>query len=291
LISFLRVGKKHLPEKRVKHLGKAHYTQQIFSFILSLCFFFILFCPNDACSQKTKIYYFNPDCGANMLQLSKTFNEIAVENAHGQFSLVPLPNMASLKNDYRSGPLIVSSQYLVNDLAKPQMSSLLQASRNDKFYHNKILIGRKGLIEKNGITGKTISITSLSMQTEEYVLEILFRGYKGQTNKTHLLSVPRDSDALLALVFNQVDGAFIEPETMNLLDQINPTIKEELHIFHTSGYLTLPEVFVDHEDCDTHCQHNLEDFFLEQSTNPEGIDLLRKMCIDRWHKTGDPAKW
>jgi len=280
-----------LSEKRKNQLQRSLY-KQLFSLPIFLVLFPLLFTfPDKACCQQTNIYYFNPDCGSNMLQLSTLFSEIAAENENEQFSLVPLPNMASLRNDYSTGPLIISSQYLVNDLSKPQMISLLQSSRKGKIFHTKILIGRKGLDQKKGITGKTISITSLSLQAEEIVLNTLFRGYKGRTEKTHLLSVPRDSDALLALVFNQVDGAFIEPETMDLLNQINPTIKEELLIFHTSGYLSLPEVFVDPAQCNASCQQNLEDFFLSLHNNPNGLRLLEKMGIDHWQRTGDSMIW
>ena len=179
---------------------------------------------------------------------------------------------------------IFSSWYYVNNKKLYDANPLLIASKDHKTYYNKIIYVHKDsdIKQLEDLKGKTLALASSGKRDYLYLDKVIFKEEINSKSSLIVIAVPKDMDALLALVMQQVDAALVTAESYELLKESAPTYLEDIEAFYISPPIPMPILCTLEENISQETINHIQDVFLTMDENSLGIESMELLQIDKW---------
>jgi len=179
--------------------------------------------------------------------------------------------------------LIISP--IFTDYFKNKELTLLLKSEDfegvDNYY--KAILVKKGTFEKiEDLKDKTMAIVSFGQASEQFFNDYILSNIPQTMNKTiEPLWLKKDFDAILALMFQQVDAACISPLSLDFLKKEKPEFMQQLRVINISKSIKLPCLYsLNNKNNPAH----IIELFEHMKNTATGEKLLKLMGLSKWLK-------
>jgi hypothetical protein len=244
----------------------------------------LVFCTAYADTKYT-IYFYNPETNIN------NFASLKIEFDHylsdyGLFKFQPFSNRETFekviagKND---GVFLLSSwhyQYLAKKLP---IESVLVGVSKGKSMHRKILSTKEQyIINIDSLEGKVVASSGSEDYTKNILVQMLGEGKKDIADSLKILTVPKDIDALMAVVFGMANLALTTEQGLTKLMAINLKQYRKLKHLVASKEVLLPIIARPKQPDER--VNLLLTVIEEMGTSLEGRKKLKMLGIDGWKR-------
>jgi hypothetical protein len=135
---------------------------------------------------------------------------------------------------------IVASYYYTSMQSVYNWKSLLSGYNKGAKTFNKVLVTPLSVTDPLLLKNKSVAAVSLGASSTAYIDSQLPSGLSGKDIR--IVTVSKDIDAIMALGFEQVQGAIVIKASFDKLNQINPDVAKKLHILQELNPVEYPKV-------------------------------------------------
>ncbi|MBN2159261.1 MAG: hypothetical protein JW807_07685 [Spirochaetes bacterium] len=203
----------------------------------------ILLCASTAWS--TTIFVFNPESGTRRIRSAAIGLEDYLKSrgikAKVQIFTNPVDfkqQSARLKPEYA----IVASYFFYSGAAEYGWKPLLSGHRNRVQGFSKILVSGRGIYNPGQLRNKAIATVSLGKETIYFINTQFLQPLGLSVRTVRLVTVSKDIDAIMALGFQQVDGAIVTNQSLASLKRINPTVFNSIKTLRVLPMIAYPKL-------------------------------------------------
>jgi ABC-type amino acid transport substrate-binding protein len=237
----------HAPGSISLPLSKGIICAISFSLILPLllCFFLYLSpLPRSAmATEQIDFFYFNPDSvQSNFSLLTKEIDHFFTSKGYQTHfqAFSQQSDFDLLLATRRPALVLVPAWYFEQFGNEVGLTPLLTPLNGDKASYTKVLLERSKSINDGGLTGKTVAVTSMGINTDQQLTLFFNNGRTFDFANSHLIITPKDADALYALALGQVDLAVVGRNTMEAVGAVNKNILEAVEEVAPSKPVPMP---------------------------------------------------
>jgi ABC-type phosphate/phosphonate transport system substrate-binding protein len=234
-----------------------------------------------AVAAKTPLYFYDPDVNQEKLLDIISGYSAYFEKTGANVVFQPVSSFTAWEQILRKPDLkfaVVPSRLL--DRAPPGAAFepvLVAEQRGSVFYH-KLLVD-KGKGQAGDLRKKTIA-AAVNDDDADSILKLLPTTAK--VEGTLVVTVAKDIDAALAVVFDQADAAIVTPGTIELLKRVNPVAAAKLRtIGETPEILRAPLCQVSGRVSSAD-NRSLREALLAMDKEESGKKILQASGVDRW---------
>lgn len=231
------------------------------------------------------IVFFDPDANHNAIIEIKTWFDAYLQRVAPGLQFQPVQNSAMLEKLVKDGTaryVIVSSAFLKQAAAGTFVPIMLPAKHGDVYYR-KILVDR-GTNPPGDLVGHSIAATlgTTDIATgSKRVLEELRQG-GAKVERTRVIPVSKDIDALLALTFGQADAALVTPASLPVLARINPAAAASFRqVLNTAAIVRSPFCAVESTTTAAERQQ-MQEILKKMSADEDGARAMNTLGFDAW---------
>jgi ABC-type amino acid transport substrate-binding protein len=163
-----------------------------------------------------------------------------------------------------------------------EMEGMLNGSAAQK----KVLSSKIKILDMKDLMGKTIASSSSSSNTQKILQKILGKPYATIISSIHVLEVPKDIDALMAINYGVAFAAITTDATLDLLSSINPKQAKQLKRIGGSADAPLPIVAVNKGNASA---EHLIDLLSDMNKTTKGKEKLQLLGLDAFSKLDTTA--
>ncbi len=251
---------------------------------LAGCLLFLVFCTAYADTKYT-IYFYNPETNIN------NFTSLKIEfdrylSDYGLFKFQPFSDRKTFekfiagKND---GVFLLSSWHYQHLAKKLPIESVLVGVSKGKSMHRKILSTKEQYITNiDSLEGEVVASSGSEDYTKNILVQMLGEGKKDIADSLKILTVPKDIDALMAVVFGMANLALTTEQGLTKLMSINLKQYRKLKHLVASKEILLPIIAKPKQPDER--VNLLLTVIEEMGTSLEGRKKLKMLGIDGWKR-------
>jgi hypothetical protein len=234
-----------------------------------------------ATGDKTTIYFYSSETSINNFKsLKMEFDRYL--SRFGPYELQPFSDRESFDEHIRDKEqciLLLSSWHYAKIYKDNALIAALSGTRNGEKYQKRILVAKDESIN----TGRIASASSIQ-HTISYLKKMLKGKYV--VDKTQILTVPKDIDALMSVGFGMSVLALTTRNALDELQTVNPTLCQKMKVLGEGDeslilIVAVPERFI--KDA-----QGIIATIKNMPIDPEGRENLRMLGLDGWQPL-DPS--
>jgi hypothetical protein len=178
----------------------------------------LFFCTAVSAQESLDLFYFNPDSVQFNFSLLKKEVDQFFQSSNFEIRFQAFSQQADFERlitERRPALVLVPAWYYAQHGKTLALTPLLTPLNNGQPSYSKVLLVRSTtLIKTIDIAGKTVASTTMGPKTSEQLGHFFSNGQPVDFSTSHLITTPKDADALFALVLGQVDLAVVGKETI-----------------------------------------------------------------------------
>lgn len=234
--------------------------------------------------SKNTIYFYNPETNINNYASLKYSFDIYLSN-FGDYQFQPFNNKDIFENSFSKnnhGIYLLSSwhyQYLPSDI---KLQPVMVGVSNGKSTQKKILSVNQSITDISLLKGTTIACSGSEKYTINLLKEMLEHDNSDILPTLNFILVPKDIDALLAVVFGMATAALTSERSLDNFKKINKKQYQSLRPLMESQqyFLTLAAI----PQTENKNAAELLDILEKMGINPGGEIRLRMLGLDGWRR-------
>ena len=239
----------------------------------------------EAAPAQQRILFYDPDANHQaIVQVSAWFNRFLqkVEPNLKFQALTSRKDFQAMLKQKDVAFAIVSSNVLKEVGTKKLEPLLVPAKDNDPYYRKLLLDAGQG--NKGDLRGQNIAATVGSQDKssgKKAVLDELTSGGV-QVSEAIVMPVSKDIDALLALAFGQVQAALVTPDSLLILERLNPVAAKSFRqVYEAPKILRAPLTAVG-KRANPALKTKLKEAFLTMSQDSNGRKAMSMLAFNTW---------
>lgn len=163
------------------------------------------------------------------------------------------------------------------------LKPFLVAVRNGKSTYRKILVcSTRNRQNPSELNGKTMAMTTMGPDRREILKKILFTPLKINARGLTLVEVPKDSDALLALMLGQVDFALVSENNLGVLNRLSAAVERNVVQLEKTNPISMPFLCYREDAVEGDELDRMKNLFLLPPSQSGSGDLMEMLQIDAW---------
>ncbi|RMH69978.1 MAG: hypothetical protein D6675_10805 [Gemmatimonadetes bacterium] len=191
------------------------------------------------------IFIYNPEAGVSNVDKVRQNLIDYLESQHITADVYVFANPDDFQravDQLKPDVAIVASYYYESMKSHYNWKSILAGHYEQTPVFTKVLVVSKSISLVQNLKNKSLATVSAGAVSQEYLNAQLPEELRAQD--VRVMSVSKDIDAIMALGFDQVDGAIVTPSSLEKLRQINPNVVDQLHILQELKPIAYPKVVV-----------------------------------------------
>ncbi|MEW6218696.1 MAG: PhnD/SsuA/transferrin family substrate-binding protein [Thermodesulfobacteriota bacterium] len=231
-------------------------------------------------------YYFYPDSPQSNIGLLKREMDRFLASVDPHLTFQPFVHLVDLERQLAAAPpalAVMPAWLLSRHGAALGLVPLLRPVQDGATSYRKVLLVAKDAgLTPGTLAGRTVATTSLGA-TPGDLLEAMLPPDSGvRVRELRVVTVPKDFDALLALVFRQVDAALVVKHNLAAISAANPTLTANLLPLLETGEMPLPVLCYRHGILSADQLERLRHALAATEASSSRIQLLEALQIDGW---------
>ncbi len=237
-------------------------------------------------SSLSEFYYFNPDSPQSNLsrlkrEMDSFFSQIDYPIAFQPFAR--LFDFDQKLKEKRPAFIFLPEWYLQKYGNELQLRPFLVPVRKTKCsYHKVLLVAKHSDINLKNLKNHSLAMTSLGPEGETILNKILFSDHGIDARELNTVVVPKDSDALFALVLGQVDMALVVKDNMEQIAMINPRILQTVRSLVESTPIPMPVLCYSEGAASPVEIQKIKEIFVNADKKEMRVKIMRMLNIDEW---------
>lgn len=207
--------------------------------VFSLFFFSVA-----SAQEPLELFYFNPDSVQFNFSLLKKEIDQFFQSSNFEIHFQAFSQQADFDRlilERRPALVLVPAWYYAQHGKDLALTPLLTPLNNGQPSYSKVLLIRSTTpIKTTDIAGKTVASTTMGPKTSEQLGQFFSSDHPVDFSTSHLITTPKDADALFALVLGQVDLAVVGKETISEVGGNNQKILDAVREVTPSKPMPLP---------------------------------------------------
>ena len=263
-----------------RYCARPPYAHLVLPVILSL---FMILIVAVAQTGQTVFFYSSETNINNFSSLKVEFDTYL--RKYGVFQFQPFSDRETFEQFASGDPAgvyLVSSWHYKSLREKIPIRPVLVGVSRGRSTQRRVLTSDAALGGLADLKGKTIASSGSELYTRDLLAEML--GDETLLKTVHILAVPKDIDALLAVGFKMADAALTTENSLVKLSGLNPVHHAALKVVATSEETLLPIVATREGSGAT--VEALLGFLEEMGIRHEGSQRLKMLGLDRWKRLG-----
>jgi hypothetical protein len=191
-----------------------------------------------------EFFFYSPQVGTgNLSQLKQTADHF-LRDSETSLSFQPFARFEDLQREFgthRPAFLVVPDWIAMDHCLGEELRPLARPVRDGRVFDRRALVAASEASSATDIDGGSIAAT-VPAAGRGSGSETLAR-FRREHPDVRVIPVPKDIDALLAVGFGQVDGAFVSMTQFELLAAVNPALTGSLHEIGYSIATPFPAVY------------------------------------------------
>lgn len=264
----------------------------IYCFIASALFSLALFSDVGRGASLVDFYYYNPDsCQSNLGYLKREFDGYLMENGFAA-NFQPFTHFVDFYRLSCEAPpsFILVPEWYYRKFGKDLgLRPILVPERQGATSYKKILLVPKHPGKASG-DQEILSFATTSMVQDGVVdaeLEALLLKQQIDSQRLNVIEVPKDSDAILALVLGQVKIALVGEYNLRIISEINPKILSNVKQLQESITVPMPVLCYLENKVDESEVERLVEVFTKMSIEQPKNKIMEMLKIDNWKKISE----
>lgn len=204
----------------------------------------LFFSVSVSAQEPIDLFYFNPDSVQFNFSLLKKEVDQFFQSSDFEIRFQAFSHQADfdrLLMERRPALVLIPAWYFAQHGKDLALTPLLTPLNNGQPSYSKVLLVRStALAKETDIAGKTVAATTMGPQTSEQLGIFFSNGHRVDFSTSHLITTPKDADALFALVLGQVDMAVVGKETIREVGGSNQKILAAVKEIIPSKPMPLP---------------------------------------------------
>lgn len=234
-----------------------------------------------------EFYYFNPDSPQSNLGQLKSEFEAYFFNNNFSYSFQPFTHFADfhrLNSERRPSFIFVPEWYLQKYGKELGLHPLLIPVRNGSTSYEKILLVSKtsaqALTDYDIIPFAMTPMGSNGQQISS--IKELITDELISIQQLNIINVPKDLDAILALVLGQVKMALVAQDNLQIIADVNPRITQSIQKLDKSITVSMPVLCYLEGRVNTDDINKLLETFKHMSAEQPRNKIMEMLQIDDW---------
>jgi hypothetical protein len=204
----------------------------------------LFFCTPALAQDSLDLFYFNPDSVQFNFSLLKKEVDHFFQNSNFEIRFQAFSQQADFDRlimERRPALVLVPAWYYAQHGKELALTPLLTPLNNGQPSYSKVLLIRSTAPVKTAdIAGKTVASTTMGPKTSEQLGRFFSNAPTIDFSTSHLITTPKDADALFALILGQVDLAVVGKETIREVGENNQKILEAVREITPSKPMPMP---------------------------------------------------
>jgi len=274
-------------------LGKKAFLYIAFgaSFVLSLLVGTTGVCISTISSDSPilhEFYYYNPDSPqSNLGRLKQEFDAFLSQN-NFPYTFQPFTHFADfhrLSSEKRPSFILVPEWYYRRYGESLGLKPLLVPVRNGNTSYQKILLVGSGTATAiNDYDIISFAMTTMGPEGEVSVVRDLLTDQLVSLQQLNIINVPKDLDAILALVLGQVKMALVAQDNLQVISDANPKITQMVKKLEKSITVPMPVLCYLEGRVKTKDVERLLEAFRKMASEQPRNKIMEMLQIDDWRK-------
>lgn len=274
-------------------MGKRAYLYIAFwaSFILIFLFGGQSICTSTISANDPlpkEFYYYNPDAPQSNLGLLKKEFEAFLADNNFQYTFQPFTHFADfhrLSSEKRPAFILVPEWYYRKYGESLGLRPLLVPVRDGiASYEKVLLIGPDPATAINDYEIISFAMTTMGPDGEASVVSKLVTEQLVSLQQLNIINVPKDLDAILALVLGQVKMALVAQDNLRIISDVNPRITQKVKKLEKSITIPMPVLCYLEGRVDASDVQRLLETFKKMAAEQPRNTIMEMLHIDDWQK-------
>ena len=236
----------------------------------------------------TEFYYFNPDTSqGNLGNLKREFDQYLLEKGFSA-NFQPFAHFVDFhrrNNERRPSFILVPDWYYRKYGKELGLRPILKPMRNGSTSYQKvILVPKSASAAPNDYEIISFALTSMLQEDVNEELKVLLANQLIDKQQVNMITVPKDLDAILALVLGQVQMALVAEYNLQTIAEINPKILHNVKQLDDTITVPMPVLCYLENRVDDKQVVKLLEIFTGMSKEKPQNKILEMLKIDNWKK-------
>ncbi len=238
-----------------------------------------------------EFYFFNPDSSqSNLGNLTREMDSLLsrIDYPIAFQAFAHLLDFDNLTHKKRPSFLFLPDWYLKKYGDELGLRPFLVPVRKGKVEYKKVLMAAKTSdVQLENLADRSLAMTSMGPEGEAILNKILFSKHGIDARDLDAVIVPKDSDALFALVLGQVDTALVVKENMAQIAKINPRIVQAVRPLDESDSIPMPVLCYSEGVVSPSELQKIKEVFMGATSLGNRAKIMEMLQIDEWQPYTD----
>lgn len=238
-------------------------------------------------SQQTyQFFFYHPDSVQNNLSYLKSSMDSFFADTGIAVQFQPFAHLADFDSSIRTQkPAFqwVPEWYVEKYGEKLGLRPFLVTIHNGKSTYRKVLAcNKRKRLDIADLSGRTLAMTSMGPDKEKILDRILFAPNNASSDRLSIVEVPKDSDALLALVLGQVDFALVSEDNLQELSRLSAAVKRNVVQLKKTKPISMPYMCYLEGAVNKEEVLKIKELFLRPDLKKSRMGVKEALQIDAW---------
>jgi len=231
-------------------------------------------------------YYFSPDSPqSNLGQLKNEF-ETYFTNNNFSYNFQPFTHFVDfhrLSKEKRPSFILVPAWYVHKYGKELGLHPLLVEVRNGATSYKKILlVSKTSPAESHDNEIVPLAMTSMGPNDQTSAIKELVASYLISAQQLNIINVPKDLDAILALVLGQVKMALVAQDNLQVISSVNPRITQAIRKLDKGITVSMPVLCYLEGRVGADDVEKLVNTFMRMTAEKPRNRIMEMLQIDDW---------
>ena len=163
------------------------------------------------------------------------------------------------------------------------LKPFLVAVRSGQSTYRKVLVSnKKSELGKNDLAGRTLAMTAMGPDRKKILDRILFSPNNIRSDKLTIVEVPKDSDALLALILFQVDFALVSEDNLREMSHLSTAVEQNVVQLLKTNPIPMPYLCYLEGSVEPEEVLRMKELFIGSERKQERKSFKEALQIDAW---------
>ena len=266
----------------------------LYSTLLVFLAFFLFYSGRSVCISTVtsnsgfskEFYYFSPDSPQSNLGQLKSEFETYFSNNNFSYNFQPFTHFVDfhrLSTERRPSFILVPAWYVRKYGKELGLHPILVEVRNGSTSYKKILLVSKtspAELHDNDIV--PLAMTSMGPNDQTPAIKELAASHLINVQQLNIINVPKDLDAILALVLGQVKMALVAQDNLQIISSVNPRITQAIQKLDKSITVSMPVLCYLEGRVGSDDVEKLVNTFKRMTTEKPRNKIMEMLQIDDW---------
>jgi hypothetical protein len=215
-----------------------------FAFVAALALSMVAGVATCALAEQADFFFYSPQVGTgNLSQLKETADRFLRESGT-DLTFQPFARLEDLQREFgrhRPAFLVLPDWVAMEHCLGASLLPISRPTRDGRLFDRRALVATGDADQPADIAGGSIAATVPSGVVGSGSRTL--SRFRVEHPDVRVIPVPKDIDALLAVGFGQVDGAFVSMSQFDTLARVNPALTATLHEIGYSIATPFPAVY------------------------------------------------